>query len=157
MFFRSQHERQSWVATLTAILDVSSIVMVRGGDVDASAAQLTFAMARHAAVDLTQVVNATYDPHRPDRLSPEGLEQLRKYLADAGMRLKQDETADQKLAKLRSLYEPYCAALAQRLLLSIPPWQRSEVRKDNWQSGPWDRVIQAKGLGEGVHVIDDHF
>jgi hypothetical protein len=156
-FFRSQHSNQSWLGALTTMLDVTSLVLAGIDGIPKEQAKLTFAMARHAAVDLTQVVNATYDPHRPDRLSPEGLEQLRKYLADAGMRLKQDETADQKLAKLRSLYEPYCAALAQRLLLSIPPWQRSEVRKDNWQSGPWDRVIQAKGLGEGVHVIDDHF
>lgn len=156
-FFRSQHGNQSWLAALTTMLDVTSLVLAGIDGIPKEQARLTFAMARHAAVDLTQVVNATYDPHRPERLSPEGLEQLRKYLADAGMRLKQDEMADQKLAKMRSLYEPYCAALAQRLLLSIPPWQRSEVRKDNWQSGPWDRVIQAKGLGAGVHVIDDHF
>jgi len=32
-----------------------------------------------------------------------------------------------------------------------------EKKKDNWQSGPWDRAILAKGLGEGVHVVDDHF
>jgi ion channel len=156
-FFRSQHSNQSWLAALTTMLDVTSLVLAGIDGIPKEQAKLTFAMARHAVVDLTQVVNATYDPHRPERLSAEGLEQLRKYLGDAGMRLKQDETADLKLAKLRSLYEPYSAALAQRLLLSIPAWQRTEVRKDNWQSGPWDRVIQAKGLGEGVHVIDDHF
>jgi hypothetical protein len=156
-FFRSQHSNQSWLAALTTMLDVTSLVLAGIDGIPKEQAKLTFAMARHAVVDLTQVVNATYDPQRPERLSAEGLEQLRKYLGDAGMRVKQDETADLKLAKLRSLYEPYSAALAQRLLLSIPPWQRTEVRKDNWQSGPWDRVIQAKGLGEGVHVIDDHF
>jgi hypothetical protein len=119
-------------------------------------AKLTFAMARHAVVDLSQVVNASYDPHSKDRLPDEGLAELRKYLSNAGMRVKQDEAADQKLRKLRSLYEPYSEALGQRLLLSVPPWLRTEVRKDNWQSGPWDRIIQAKGLGD-IHVLDDHF
>jgi hypothetical protein len=155
-FFRSQHSNQSWLAALTTMLDVTSLVLTGIDGIPKEQAKLTFAMARHAVVDLTQVVNASYDPARKERLTDEGLQDLRKHLAEAGMRLKQDEAADQKLRKLRSLYEPYSEALAQRLMLSIPPWLRVEIRKDNWQSGPWDRVIQAKGLGE-VHVIDDHF
>ena len=90
-FFRSQHSNQSWLAALTTMLDVTSLVLAGIDGIPNEQARLTFAMARHAVVDLTQVVNATYDPHAPDRLSPEGLEQLRKTLADAGMRLKQDE------------------------------------------------------------------
>jgi hypothetical protein len=42
-------------------------------------------------------------------------------------------------------------------LLTVPSWFRDEKKKDNWQSGPWDRAIQAKGLGEKVRVIDEHF
>jgi len=155
-FFRSQHSNQSWLAALTTMLDVTSLVLAGIDGIPKEQAKLTFAMARHAVVDLAQVVNASYDPVRRERLTDEGLQDLRKRLADAGMRLKQDDAADQKLRKLRSLYEPYSEALAQRLLLSIPPWLRVEIKKDNWQSGPWDRVIQAKGLGE-VHVLDDHF
>jgi hypothetical protein len=156
-FFRSQHSNQSWLGALTTMLDVTSLVLAGIDGVPKEQAKLTFAMARHAAVDLAQVVNATYNPHRADRLPPEELERLRKVLAQAGMRLKLDDVADQKLAKLRSLYEPYCESLADRLLLSVPPWSRQEEKKDNWQGGPWDRVILAKGLGEGVRVIDEHF
>ena len=155
-FFRSQHSNQSWLGALTTMLDVTSLVLAGIDGIPKEQAKLTFAMARHAVVDLTQVVNAKYDPQAPERLSDEGLAELRKYLAAAGMRLKQDEAADQKLQKLRSLYEPYSEALGQRLLLSVPPWLRTEIKKDNWQSGPWDRVIQAKGLGD-IHVLDDHF
>jgi len=82
---------------------------------------------------------------------------LRKTLVAAGMRPKQDTEADAKLLKMRSLYEPYCDAMARRLLLTLPPWMRDEKKKDNWQGGPWDRAILAKGLGEGVHVVDEHF
>jgi hypothetical protein len=155
-FFRSQHSNQSWLGALTTMLDVTSLVLAGIDGIPKEQAKLTFAMARHAVVDLTQVVNARYDPHQSERLSDEGLAELRKYLANAGMRVKQDEAADQKLRKLRSLYEPYSEALGQRLLLLVPPWLRTEVRKDNWQSGPWDRIIQAKGLGD-IHVLDDHF
>jgi Ion channel len=156
-FFRSQHSNQSWLGALTTMLDVTSLVLAGIDSIPKEQAKLTFAMARHAAVDLAQVVNATYDAHAPDRLTPDDLEQLRKRLIAAGMRLKQDEEADQKLLKLRSLYEPYCDALGRRLLLTVPSWSRDEKKKDNWQSGPWDRAIQAKGLGEKVRVIDDHF
>jgi Ion channel len=156
-FFRSHHSNQSWLGALTTMLDVTSLVLAGIDGIPKEQAKLTFAMARHAAVDLAQVVNAQYDPHAPDRLPPEELAKLRKTLAAAGMRLRQDDEADAKLLKMRSLYEPYCDALARRLLLSIPAWMRDEKKKDNWQSGPWDRAILAKGLGEKVHVIDEHF
>lgn len=156
-FFRSQHGNQSWLSALTTMLDVTSLVLAGIEGIPKDQAKLTFAMARHAAVDLSQVVNAEYNPRSHDRLSPEELAQLRKLLAGAGMRLQQDEEADQKLLKLRSLYEPYCQALARRLLLSVPSWIGTEKKKDNWQSGPWDRAILAKGLGEKVQVTDQHF
>jgi len=156
-FFRSQHSNQSWLGALTTMLDVTSLVLAGIDGIPKEQAKLTFAMARHAAVDLAQVVSARYEPHRADRLPSEELENLRKVLAQAGMRLKQDEAADQKIAKMRSLYEPYCESLADRLLLSVPPWLHKEDKKDNWQGGPWDRVILAKGLGEAVHVVDGHF
>ena len=156
-FFRSQHSNQSWLGALTTMLDVTSIILAGVDGIRSDQAKLTFAMARHAAVDLTQVVSARYNAQAPDRLSPDRLEELRKSLMAAGMRVRTDEYADQKLLKLRSMYEPYCEALAQRLLLTVPPWIRSDTRKDKWHSGPWDRAIQAKGLAERVHVIDDHF
>jgi hypothetical protein len=156
-FFRSQHSNQSWLGALTTMLDVTSLVLAGIDGIPKEQAKLTFAMARHAAVDLAQVVNARYDPHAPDRLPPDELARLRKTLAAAGMRLRDDDEADAKLLKMRSLYEPYCDALARRLLLSIPAWVREQSKKDNWQSGPWDRAILAKGLGEKVHVVDEHF
>ncbi len=156
-FFRSQHSNQSWLGALTAMLDVTSLVLAGIDGIPKEQAKLTFAMARHAVVDLAQVVSAQYDPHMTDRLPPPDLEKLRKTLAAAGMRLRQDEDADKKLLKLRSLYEPYSEALGRRLLLFVPPWLHDQAKKDNWQSGPWDRAILAKGLGEGVHVVDDHF
>jgi Ion channel len=156
-FFRSQHSNQSWLGALTVMLDVTSLVLAGIEGIHPEQAQLTFAMARHAAVDLAQVVNARYNPHADNRLSDEDLATLRRTLASNGLQLRADEAADAKLAKLRSMYEPYVEATALRLLLTIPPWMHVEKKKDNWQGGPWDRVIQAKGLGERVRRVDDHF
>lgn len=145
-FFRSQHSNQSWLAALTAMLDVSSLLLTGIEGVHPGQAKLTFAMARHAAVDLAQVVNARYDLATSERLTDEEFEALRAALETAGLRLKADETAHAKLAKLRSMYEPYVHATAQNLMLTLPPWIPSEKKRDNWQAGPWDRLIQAKGL-----------
>ena len=61
------------------------------------------------------------------------------------------------------MYEPYAQALANNLLITLPPWMHAEKRRDNWQAGPWDRAIQAKGLatlGQVKHDqqrAEDHF
>jgi hypothetical protein len=145
-FFRSQHSNQSWLGALTTILDVTSLILSGIEGVHPGQAKLTFAMARHAAVDLAQVVNARYDPLAPSRLTDETYDTLREKLAAAGLTLRTDDAARQKLDKLRSMYEPYVYSTAYNLLLSIPPWKHPEKMRDNWQAGPWDRVIQAQGL-----------
>jgi hypothetical protein len=156
-YFRSQHSNQSWLGTLTVMLDVTSLVIGGVEGIHTDQAKLTFAMARHAAVDLAQVINAKYNAHAADRLSEEELERMRKALAAAGVRLRQDVASLEKLAHLRSLYEPYVEAMSRNLQITLPPWMQHEKHKDNWQGGPWDRTIQAKGLGEKVHVADQHF
>ncbi len=165
-FFRSQHSNQSWVGALTTILDVTSLVLTGIEGVQPGQAKLTFAMARHAAVDLAQVVNARYDPGAAERLTEAEMIALREALAAAGLRLRSDEYARDKLAKLRSMYEPYVHSTARNLMLSLPAWRYAEKTRDNWQAGPWDRLIQARGLGalggkpEGqaqVQAGEDHF
>jgi hypothetical protein len=159
-FFRSQHSNQSWLGALTLMLDVTSLVLTGIDGIRPDRAKLTFAMARHAAVDLAQVVNAHYDPHTPDRLNTEELVQLRQALAASGLTLRSDTEADEKLAKLRSMYEPYVHAIARNLLITLPSWMPPEKKRDNWQGGPWDKIIQAKGLGAlggPARVRDEHF
>jgi len=126
-------------------------------------AKLTFAMARHAAVDLAQVVNAHYDPQAPERLTDETFNSLQEALSAAGLKLRTSEEARQKLDRLRSMYEPYVHSTAQNLMLSIPPWKHPEKVRDNWQAGPWDRAIQARGLAVlgqkpvRPQGLEDHF
>jgi hypothetical protein len=158
-FFRSQHSNQSWLGALTTILDVTSLILTGVEGVNPGQAKLTFAMARHAAVDLAQVVNARYNPKIADRLPEEELNALRESLATAGLRLRNDDAARQKLSRLRSMYEPYVNSTAGLLMLRLPPWRFPEKTRDNWQAGPWDRLIQAQGLGKigSRQPIEDHF
>ena len=146
-FFRSQHSNQSWVGALTTMLDVTSLVLTGIEGVHPGQAKLTFAMARHAAVDLAQVVNARYDPGAAERLTEAELKTLRESLRSAGLRLRNDEYAGDKLTKLRSMYEPYVHSISRNLMLTLPSWRYEQKTRDNWQAGPWDRLIQARGLG----------
>lgn len=146
-FFRSQHSNQSWLGALTTMLDVTSLVLSGIDGVHPGQAKLTFAMARHAAVDLAQVVNARYDPAAAERLTEADLSTLREALAAAGLRLRSDDYGRDKLEKLRSMYEPYVHSTARNLMLTLPPWKHAQKTRDNWQAGPWDRLIQARGLG----------
>jgi hypothetical protein len=145
-FFRSQHSNQSWLGALTTMLDVTSLILTGIDGVHPGQAKLTFAMARHAAVDLAQVVNARYDPEAPERFPAEDFENLRNTLESAGLKLRTDEYGREKLARLRSMYEPYVHSTGRNLMLNLPPWKHPQKLRDNWQAGPWDRMIQAKGL-----------
>ena len=165
-FFRSQHSNQSWLGALTTMLDVTSLVLTGIEGVHAGQAKLTFAMARHAAVDLAQVVNAKMDPLARERMPEEEFSGLHEALNAAGLKLRSDDYGRAKLAKLRSMYEPYVHAIGRNLMLTLPAWKHAEKIRDNWQAGPWDRVIQARGLaGVGtkaqgqtqVIVGEDHF
>ncbi len=162
-FFRSQHNNQSWLGALTMMLDASAVVAAGIGGIRDEQAKLTFAVARHAMVDLAQLVNAHYDPLDPDRLDAEQLARLRQALLDHDLRFREEVESEEKLTHLRSLYEPYAVAIARNLFITLPPWIHPEKKKDNWEGGPWDRAIQAKslaGLGrraERIQRADDHF
>ena len=162
-FFRSQHINQSWLGALTVMLDASALVLAGIDGIPEEPAKLTFAVARHAMVDLAQLVNAQYDPLAPVRLDAEQLLKLRQALQQHGLRLLESAESEEKLKHLRSLYEPYALAMARNLLITLPPWIHPEKKKDNWEAGPWDHAIQAMSLAELGHraerirKMDDHF
>src|SRR6476646_7095777 len=153
-FFRSQHNNQSWLGALITILDASALVIAGIDGLRYEQAKITFAMARHAVVDLAQIVNARYNPNSPDRLSEEELKRLRQKLAERGVKLGDGAAFEEKLSHLRSLYEPYAVAIALNLSITLPPWIHPDRQKDNWQAGPWDRAIQARGLAARVQSMD---
>jgi hypothetical protein len=157
VYFRSQHSNQSWLSAVTVMLDVTSLVMTGVDGIHPDQAKLTFAMARHAVVDLAQTVNAKYSPHDDDRLTAADRTRLRTELAWRGVTLNDKAGAAERLAELRAVYEPYLHALSRRLLMTLPPWIHTNRMKDNWQGGPWDRAIQARALEHPGHAADDHF
>lgn len=138
-FFRSQHENQSWLAGLTTILDTCSLLITGINDAPSWQAKLTFAMARHALVDLAQSFNTPPIAPDPDRLPPFDLARMRKALSAAGLSLRDGEAADRRLAELRRMYEPYVNALSQYMFMRLPHWIPPAEVIDNWQTSAWER------------------
>jgi hypothetical protein len=142
-YYRSQHNNQSWLAAVTTIMDTCALVIVGVEDGPIRQAELTFAMARHAVVDLSQIFNTA--PCSPgDRLSPEELARLRSTLARNGVKLAEGSSADRRLNDLRMMYEPYAAALSKFLLMNLPPWILAREAHDNWQTSAWGKI--SKGI-----------
>jgi len=153
-YFRSQHYNESWVAALTTILDASALVIVGLEGWCVRQAELTFAMARHAVVDLAQVYSTP--PRRPeDRLAAAQLARLRDRLAGGGLVLRARADFEERLTDLRRMYEPYVEALSGYLALPLPPWVRERDRPDNWQTSAWDRVVQLPSSPPGRE--EEHF
>jgi hypothetical protein len=155
-YYRSQHDNQSWLAALTSILDTCALLIsgLKGGC--PYQAQLTFAMARHAAVDLAMVFRTPPLAPDPDRLSAERLLRLRELLSSAGLDLREGEAFASKLAELRGMYEPFVNAIGQYLHLPLPPILSDKATVDNWQTSAWMRRVAGIGrlpLRDG----DEHF
>lgn len=131
-YFRSQHNNQSWISALTAILDTSALLIAGVSGHEARQAQLTFAMARHAMVDLAQVLSLTPAKNAPDRLPPERYEQLYSLLCESGVSVCRDGHSIERLREMRMLYEGYAEALSNYLCMPLPPWIADKPHKDNW-------------------------
>jgi len=154
-YFRSQHDNQSWIASLTAILDTCALIMTGIEDACERQAELTFAIARHAVVDLSQVFGtAPQSPH--ERLLSTDLRRIREKLAQHGLKLNDSAEADQRLAQLRQMYEPYVYSLAKYLGRALPPWIPEKKGKDNWQTTAWGETAGYVVRDTSV-VSDDHF
>jgi hypothetical protein len=157
-YFRSQHDNQSWIGALTAVLDVCALSMVGLEGMCQYQARMTFAIARHTVVDLSQVFSARPQIEQAsNRLSDDDLRFIRKELAGSGFHLTPGDGADAELKRLRAQYEPYAMALASHLGFVLPPWvKRDAPSKDNWQTTAW-QLQQTQTATQTAAVQDDHF
>ncbi len=131
-YFRSQHTNQSWLGALTAILDTSALLISGLQGLEARQAQLTFAMARHALVDLAQIFSLDPVEDAPDRLPAEHYQKLYDVLCQSGVWICRDLLSNDRLREMRLLYEGYAEALSRFLFMPLPPWISDQPYKDNW-------------------------
>lgn len=141
-FFRSQHDNQSWLASLVTILDTCALVIVGVEGIDPFQARLTFAIGRHALVDLSQTFRLKPEPAERLRMSDAELAELRTWLGSAGVRLSEGAEADAKLAELRDLYTPYAHQLSRVLLMPLPSCLPPPRARYNWETTAWGKTAR---------------
>ena len=135
-YFRSQHEHESWLSALTSILDPSSLVLAGVDGVSTWQARRTFAIARHAVVDLAQVLHIPPQPMRTDRLDEEAAARARRILEEAGITVHPD--LEGRLGPLRAKYEPYVSVLSGRVEMELPEFLRPSDAMDDWERTAWN-------------------
>ena len=153
-YFRSQHTHQSWLGALTAILDTCALLISGVQEHPARQAQLTFAMARHALVDLAQVFSLTPVNDMRDRLPEEQFRVVYDKMCQSGVRLCRDAHSSARLLQMRQLYEGYAKSLSRHLCMSLPPWVAEHPHKDNWLSVARLRA-EAEASAPAENVPDD--
>jgi hypothetical protein len=97
------------------------------------ASKITFAISRHAVVDLAEVLRALPRARKIDRLPLADLGKLRTLFTATGIPLRSSVEGDKKLDHLRQMYEPYINTLSDRLLMPLPPWTLARPM-DNWRT-----------------------
>ena len=121
-FYRALHERQSWLMSLTVVLDGSALLIVGGTGILAAQAELTYRMGLVLLKDLTDALSIPVDPQSPPRLRDADLPALIAAAEAAGLPLKLGPTETRQLLRLVRRYEVYVVALADWLVIRLPPW-----------------------------------
>jgi hypothetical protein len=157
-YYRSQHERQSWLTALTTILDTCALLIVGFEDITTPTIRFTFAIARHAAVDLAQVYGTPPMDPKLGRLSHDDFVKMHDALAEVGLELRHGGDAEQHLYDIRRSYEPFVNSIADHLLVNLPPWIQTIKTVDDWQTSAWDHFAEwsPEKLDEITHIIIDH-
>ena len=162
-YYRSQHDNQSWLSALTAVLDTCALLITTIEGPSTRQAQLTFAVGRHVLVDLGHVFRQEKnEQHKrenpPQRLPDAEFARLCDLLSGAGFSLCGDMRARDRLSAIRVLYEPHACAMAAYLRLELPSWvpplPDPTKRRDGWATVADLRTPSAVADRLKTHVSD---
>jgi len=154
-YFRSQHDNQSWIASLTAIL-VPAPWSSSASKVLANAKPNSPLRSLATLSSISRKFLALSSRSSQTVLPAADLLRIRDTSRSTASNLTTVKPPIARLTELRGMYEPYIFALASYLLQPCRVDSPSKGKKDNWQTTAWG---QASGVVETKHAIagDDHF
>ena len=136
VYYRSQHDNQSWLAALAAVMDTCALILVGVDDLHPLQARMTFAMARQVVVEIARSFHVSPSRYTGgDRLPHEEYTRMVAILLEAGIRWNDSPNVEETLAALRATYEPLLDGLASSLLLPLPAWITRRDATDHWRRG----------------------
>jgi hypothetical protein len=164
-YYRSQHDNQSWLSALVTILDACAVLITTVDGPSARQAQLTFAIARHALIDLGHVFGVEQmakakEQNGLDRLTAATFSNLCENLSGLHLKLCGDRDSMRRLEQIRMLYEPQAHALGEYLRFDLPRWVSEPRKTDAWkQISGLRRGGEAQAgtaLGDSEHALAAH-
>lgn len=146
-YYRSQHDNQSWLAAIAAVMDCCALILVGVKELPSLQARMTFSMARQVVVQMAQALSISpsrYDGG--DRLPPGDYARMKAAFAEADLIWEEEPDTEATLQALRATYEPLLDGLARHLLLTLPGWIPEADAADHWGRG--HRGLLARRLVE---------
>ena len=129
---------------------------------------MTFAIARHALVDLVLVFKLKEqkiweEQLKIDRLPADDFRRLCGLLAKTDIELCGDPASEERLRAIRALYEPYAHALSEYLGMPLASWIAEPKTTDQWSKVEGLRSValrarrtEAEGRVSFTQPHDDH-
>ncbi|MDR3636019.1 MAG: potassium channel family protein [Isosphaeraceae bacterium] len=121
-FYRAQHWGQSWLISLTVVLDGCALLMVSGTGLSAAQARLTYRMGLGLLKDLTEALGITIDPRVRTRLTASELPTFLAASEALRLNLNLEPAACEALLRLVRRYDVYLLALSEWLVIPLPSW-----------------------------------
>jgi hypothetical protein len=121
-FYRAQHYGQSWLVSLTTVLDTSSLLIVGGEGLVREQARLTYRMGLLLLADLASALELKVSTSVDSRLTEADLPALRAALSSEGVALRLGPAEGTELVRINHRYDVYLHAMARWLMVTLPPW-----------------------------------
>jgi voltage-gated potassium channel Kch len=148
-YYRSQHDDQSWLAALAAVLDACVLVLAGVETGSPLQARMTFAILRQVVVEMARSLRvsgartgAGVALEETDYLA------LRALLEASGLAWRSEHDVYDTLAAMRATYAPLTQGLADYLMIPLPGLMPRDDSADHWDQGP--RGLIARRLVEGL-------
>jgi hypothetical protein len=98
VYYRSQHDNQSWLAAVTAIMDCCALILVGVEEMPPLQARMTFAMARQVVVEMARSFGVSPSRYTGgDRLSHADYTRMTSILQQVGIRWTSATDAEETL------------------------------------------------------------
>jgi hypothetical protein len=154
-YYRSQHDDQSWLAALAAVLDACVLVLVGIEGARPLQARMTFSILRQVVVEMGRSLRISATREGAGMaLADDGYATMMAIFEDADLPWKAGAATEETLAAMRATYAPLLHGLANYLMIPLPGLAPDEAASDHWDQGPRGLIARrlVEGLTEGFDV-----
>jgi hypothetical protein len=151
-YYRSQHDDQSWLAALAAVLDACALVLVGIEGQSPLQARMTFAILRQVVVEMARSLAVSAVRTRAGApLDREDYRAMQAMFAAAELTWPEAAACEEMLAAMRATYAPLLQGLADYLMIPLPGLAPTDDAPDHWDQGPKGPIARrlVEGLTEG--------